>query len=151
VNHQHIQLTDLGSELDQSKKDFDKVFSHTGELEVFKSAELKKLTCSHCQQQFTTIYKLTSQKGSCQSNPAKTLLPKTLDLSSKTWFLATIIPRETGCRRRLFWRRITRNRKRGFLKLHADFNKHPTTKLDQRLNLLIYLNKEWKRRIRRPF
>jgi len=32
----------------------------------------------------------------------------------------------------------------GFLKLHADFNKHPTTKLDRRLNALIYLNKDWK-------
>lgn len=32
----------------------------------------------------------------------------------------------------------------GLLKLHADFNKHPKTKLDRRLNLLIYLNKDWK-------
>lgn len=32
----------------------------------------------------------------------------------------------------------------GFLKIHADFNKHKATKLDRRLNILIYLNKEWK-------
>lgn len=31
----------------------------------------------------------------------------------------------------------------GMLKLHADFNKHPTTGLDRRLNVLVYLNKEW--------
>ena len=31
----------------------------------------------------------------------------------------------------------------GFLKIHADFNKHPKYKLDRRLNLLIYLNKDW--------
>ena len=31
----------------------------------------------------------------------------------------------------------------GFLKIHADFNKHPKYKLDRRLNLLIYLNKSW--------
>lgn len=31
----------------------------------------------------------------------------------------------------------------GFLKVHADFNKHPTNKLDRRLNVLVYLNKEW--------
>jgi hypothetical protein len=31
----------------------------------------------------------------------------------------------------------------GFLKIHADFNKHKTTKLDRRLNLLVYLNKDW--------
>ncbi|WP_415399246.1 2OG-Fe(II) oxygenase [Synechococcus sp. W4D4] len=32
----------------------------------------------------------------------------------------------------------------GLLKLHADYCKHPETKLDRRLNLLIYLNKDWK-------
>ena len=31
----------------------------------------------------------------------------------------------------------------GFLKLHADFNKHPDNKLDRRLNVLVYLNKDW--------
>jgi Rps23 Pro-64 3,4-dihydroxylase Tpa1-like proline 4-hydroxylase len=32
----------------------------------------------------------------------------------------------------------------GFLKVHADFNVHPKLKLDRRLNMLIYLNKEWR-------
>ena len=32
----------------------------------------------------------------------------------------------------------------GFLKIHADFNKHRKTGLDRRLNVLVYLNKEWK-------
>ncbi len=32
----------------------------------------------------------------------------------------------------------------GFLKLHADFNKHPDLDLDRRINVLIYLNKSWK-------
>jgi Rps23 Pro-64 3,4-dihydroxylase Tpa1-like proline 4-hydroxylase len=31
----------------------------------------------------------------------------------------------------------------GFLKVHADFNVHPKLKLDRRLNLLVYLNKDW--------
>lgn len=31
----------------------------------------------------------------------------------------------------------------GFLKLHVDFHKHQKMKLDRRLNLLIYLNKDW--------
>jgi len=31
----------------------------------------------------------------------------------------------------------------GYLKLHVDFNKHTRLKLDRRLNLLIYLNKNW--------
>jgi hypothetical protein len=30
-----------------------------------------------------------------------------------------------------------------FLKIHADFNRHQKLKLDRRLNLLIYLNKDW--------
>ena len=32
----------------------------------------------------------------------------------------------------------------GFLKVHADFNVHPKLKLDRRLNVLIYLNKDWR-------
>ena len=34
--------------------------------------------------------------------------------------------------------------KGGFLKIHADFNRHKKLRLDRRLNLLIYLNKDWK-------
>lgn len=34
-------------------------------------------------------------------------------------------------------------KKGGFLKIHADFNKHPEINLDRRLNLIIYLNKDW--------
>lgn len=34
-------------------------------------------------------------------------------------------------------------RRGGYLKIHADFNKHPQLKLDRRLNALIYLNKNW--------
>ena len=30
----------------------------------------------------------------------------------------------------------------GFLKVHADFNTHKALKLDRRLNVLIYLNKD---------
>lgn len=32
----------------------------------------------------------------------------------------------------------------GFLKLHVDFHKHQKTKLDRRINLLVYLNEDWK-------
>jgi 2OG-Fe(II) oxygenase superfamily len=31
----------------------------------------------------------------------------------------------------------------GYLKIHADFNKHEGLRLDRRLNLLLYLNKDW--------
>jgi len=34
-------------------------------------------------------------------------------------------------------------RPKGFLKLHSDFNFHPVLKVDRRINLLIYLNKDW--------
>lgn len=34
-------------------------------------------------------------------------------------------------------------RRGGYLKIHADFNQHPHLKLDRRLNVLIYLNKDW--------
>ena len=32
----------------------------------------------------------------------------------------------------------------GFLKIHTDFNVHPKLKLDRRVNMLIYLNKDWR-------
>ena len=32
----------------------------------------------------------------------------------------------------------------GLLKIHADFNKHKVSGLDRRLNVLLYLNKDWK-------
>jgi len=35
-------------------------------------------------------------------------------------------------------------KKGGLLKIHADFNKHPKTHLDRRINVLVYLNKDWK-------
>lgn len=35
-------------------------------------------------------------------------------------------------------------KKGGLLKVHADFNKHPHLHLDRRINVLVYLNKDWK-------
>jgi Rps23 Pro-64 3,4-dihydroxylase Tpa1-like proline 4-hydroxylase len=35
-------------------------------------------------------------------------------------------------------------RNEGFLNIHSDFNRHPKMKLDRRLNILVYLNKDWK-------
>jgi Rps23 Pro-64 3,4-dihydroxylase Tpa1-like proline 4-hydroxylase len=44
-----------------------------------------------------------------------------------------------------FWggglHQITRG---GYLKIHADFNRHEKLRLDRRLNLLLYLNHDWK-------
>ena len=37
-------------------------------------------------------------------------------------------------------------KKGGVLKVHTDFNKHPTKNLDRRINILIYLNKNWKKK-----
>jgi len=34
-------------------------------------------------------------------------------------------------------------KKGGLLKVHADFNKHRTLGLDRRINVLVYLNKDW--------
>ena len=33
----------------------------------------------------------------------------------------------------------------GFLKIHADFNRHESWKLDRRINLILYLNEGWKK------
>tara|TARA_Y100000389_G_C17423250_1_gene498016 strand:- start:47 stop:925 length:879 start_codon:yes stop_codon:yes gene_type:complete len=37
-------------------------------------------------------------------------------------------------------------KKGGVLKVHTDFNKHPFKNLDRRINVLIYLNKNWKKK-----
>lgn len=37
-------------------------------------------------------------------------------------------------------------KKGGVLKVHTDFNKHPLKNIDRRLNILIYLNKKWKKK-----
>lgn len=37
-------------------------------------------------------------------------------------------------------------KKSGVLKIHTDFNRHPVLKLDRRINLLLYLNKQWKKK-----
>ena len=34
-------------------------------------------------------------------------------------------------------------KKGGVLKIHTDFNRHPTLDLDRRINVLVYLNKKW--------
>lgn len=38
---------------------------------------------------------------------------------------------------------LRESRKRGFLPVHLDFNRHPKTNLHRRLNLLLYLNENW--------
>lgn len=38
---------------------------------------------------------------------------------------------------------VHQTKRDGLLMIHADFNKHPQYQLDRRLNLLIYLNKNW--------
>ena len=35
-------------------------------------------------------------------------------------------------------------RENGYLNIHSDFNKHPLMSLDRRINMLIYLNHDWK-------
>ena len=39
---------------------------------------------------------------------------------------------------------MKKKKKGGFLKVHSDFNLHPQLNLNRRLNLLLYLNKDWK-------
>ena len=40
---------------------------------------------------------------------------------------------------------IHQSKRGGLLKIHADFCRHPETKLDRRINVLIYLNKNWEK------
>ena len=65
------KLTEATTELDQSKQTIDNLTIQVRELEEYKKREIDKLTCPHCQQVYETIYKLTSHKGICSSNPNK--------------------------------------------------------------------------------
>jgi Rps23 Pro-64 3,4-dihydroxylase Tpa1-like proline 4-hydroxylase len=44
----------------------------------------------------------------------------------------------------LFGGGLHQSTKGAFLNVHVDYNIHPTTKFHRRLNVLIYMNKEWK-------
>jgi len=65
------ELTQAITELDQSRTTIANLTIQVTELEAYKRREVEKLTCPHCQQVYETIYKLTSHKGSCISNPNK--------------------------------------------------------------------------------
>jgi hypothetical protein len=65
------ELTQTTTELDLAKQTIDNLTIQVTELEKYKKREMEKLTCPHCQQVLETIYKLTSHKGTCSSNPHK--------------------------------------------------------------------------------
>lgn len=44
----------------------------------------------------------------------------------------------------LFGGGLHQSRKGAFLNVHVDYNFHPTTKFHRRLNVLVYMNKDWK-------
>ena len=39
----------------------------------------------------------------------------------------------------------------GMLKIHTDFRKHPSLDLDRRINVLIYLNKNWSEKLNKIY
>jgi uncharacterized membrane protein len=65
------ELTEATTELDQSNQTIEKLTKQLTELSEYKRREIEKVTCPHCLQVFETIYKLTSHKGACLSNPNK--------------------------------------------------------------------------------
>lgn len=65
------KLTELTNHFEESKMTIENLTQQVTELADYKRREIEKLTCPHCQQVFETIYKLTSHKGICTSNPNK--------------------------------------------------------------------------------
>jgi hypothetical protein len=65
------ELINAINELGHSEQTINKLMIQVTELEEYKKREMEKLTCPHCQQVYETIYKLTSHKGICSSNPNK--------------------------------------------------------------------------------
>ena len=79
--------------------------------------------------------------------------PQTLTLfhylNSQPWL--TFLQNITGIKEKLFgdpyyWGGgLHQTNNGGWLKIHSDFKKHPNSNLDRRVNILIFLNKEWKK------
>ena len=69
-----------------------------------------------------------------------------------SYFFLDFLQKLTGIKQRLipdpylFGAGLHEIKKGGILKVHTDFNKHPFKKLDRRINILIYLNKKWKKK-----
>ena len=67
-----------------------------------------------------------------------------------SYFFLDFLQKLTGIKQRLipdpylFGAGLHEIKKGGFLKIHSDFNVHPQLNLNRRLNLLLYLNKDWK-------
>ena len=67
-----------------------------------------------------------------------------------SYFFLDFIQNLTGIKHRLipdpylFGAGLHEIKRGGFLKIHSDFNVHPQLNLNRRLNLLLYLNKDWK-------
>lgn len=67
-----------------------------------------------------------------------------------SYFFLDFIQELTGIKQRLipdpylFGAGLHEIKRGGFLKVHSDFNVHPQLNLNRRINLLLYLNKNWK-------
>ena len=67
-----------------------------------------------------------------------------------SFYFIDFLQKITGIKERIipdpyFWGGGMHISKRGgYAKIHADYNIHPKMKLDRRINVLIYLNKDWK-------
>ena len=80
-------------------------------------------------------------------------IPKKINLFIEylnSYFFLDFLQKLTGIKQRLipdpylFGAGLHEIKKGGFLKIHSDFNVHPQLNLNRRLNLLLYLNKDWK-------
>ncbi len=94
----------------------------------------------------TTDFKYASQRGDLlQKKYTKSLL-QFLNSSEFIDFLQTIcgISEPLIPDPHFIGGGLHETKRGGFLKVHADFCKHPETSLDRRVNLLIFLNKNWR-------
>lgn len=62
-------LSNAQSDLTKANQDIGKLLDYVAELEAFKKKEMDRLTCSHCNKVFATIYHLNSHRGNCSKNP----------------------------------------------------------------------------------
>jgi hypothetical protein len=94
-------------------------------------------TYVHQQKKFTLAKNLPP---ACQDFFDLSASPEFLEIISRITGIQNLIPDAE-----LFGAGLHQTVSGGYLDVHVDFNLHPTTGLHRRCNLIVYLNKAWKR------
>lgn len=149
INSKYLDVASLNTLYNENKP-----FPHL----VFKDFIDRDLL-NAVESEYPDLEKLNSKEGFSNDKEVKFASKGYADLSSSAFRLVAFLNSDiflrylkslTGihetliCDPYLYGGGYHQIKKGGFLKVHVDYTKHPSLNLDRRVNLLIYLNKNWK-------